>query len=357
MPDHPKHDRPACQLSRAAGRRVLSVASEVFPLIKTGGLADVAGALPAALARHGVEMRTLVPGYPSVADKLERRDAVHRFPELFGGPATLLAATAAGLDLLVIEAPHLYERPGNPYVDRQGRDWPDNAQRFAALSLVAAEIGAGVLRSYRPHILHLHDWQAALAPAYLRYRRKRARSARPGTVLTVHNLAFQGHFPAALLHTLLLPPDALSIDGVEYYGGIGFLKAGLQFADRITTVSPTYAAEIRTPEGGMGLDGLLRVRSAVVSGIVNGLDDAVWSPRTDAHLATTYSAARLGRRQENKRALKERFGITTGGDAPLFGVVSRLSEQKGLDLLLAARAATPVAWRRPGAGRLRRRGA
>ena len=336
MPDHPKHDRPARQLSRAAGRRVLSVASEVFPLIKTGGLADVAGALPAALARRGVEMRTLVPGYPSVVDKLERRDAVHRFPELFGGPATLLSATAAGLDLLVIDAPHLYQRPGNPYVDRQGRDWPDNAQRFAALSLVAAEIGAGALRSYRPHILHVHDWQAGLAPAYLRYRSKRARSARPGTVLTVHNLAFQGHFPAALLHTLLLPPGALSIDGVEYYGGIGFLKAGLQFADRVTTVSPTYAAEIRTPEGGMGLDGLLRVRSAVVSGIVNGLDEAVWNPRTDLHLAATYTAARLGRRQKNKHALRERFGITTGHEAPLFAVISRLSEQKGLDLLLAA---------------------
>ena len=158
----------------------------------------------------------------------------------------------------------------------------------------------------------------------------------PGTVVTVHNLAFQGHFPAALLHTLMLPPEALSIDGVEYYGGIGFLKAGLQFADRITTVSPTYAAEIRTPEGGMGLDGLLRVRSGVVSGIVNGLDDAVWNPRNDPHLAATFTAARLGRRQENKRALKERFGIATAPEAPLFAVVTRLSEQKGLDLLLAA---------------------
>ncbi len=325
-------------MSRASGRRrVLSVASEIFPLIKTGGLADVAGALPAALAPYGIEMRTLVPGYPAVIEKLERRDVVHRFPELFGGPAELLSASAAGLELFVIEAPHLYDRPGNPYVDQQRRDWPDNAQRFAALSLIAAEIGSGLLPRYAPRVIHAHDWQAGLTPAYLRYRASmRPGAARAATVLTVHNLAFQGHFPAALLHTLLLPPQSLSIDGVEYYGGIGFLKAGLQFADRITTVSPTYASEIRTPEGGMGLDGLLRVRSAVVSGIVNGLDEAVWNPRADRHLAAKYTRSRLKRRLENKRALKERFGIVSADEVPLFAVVSRLSEQKGLDLLLAA---------------------
>jgi len=325
-------------LSRAARRRrVLSVASEVFPLVKTGGLADVTGALPAALAPHGVETRTLVPGYPSVIEKLERRDEVHRFPELFGGPAELLSAEAAGLELFVIDAPHLYGRAGNPYVDQQGRDWHDNAQRFAALSLVAAEIGHGLLPRYVPRVIHAHDWQAALAPAYLRYRAaRRPKAARPATVMTVHNLAFQGHFPAALLTTLLLPPASLAIDGVEYFGGIGFLKAGLQFADRISTVSPTYASEIRTHEGGMGLDGLLRVRSEVVSGIVNGLDEAVWDPRNDPHLPQTYTRSNLGRRRENKRALKQRFGIETAEMAPLFGVVSRLSEQKGLDLLLAA---------------------
>ena len=203
-------------------------------------------------------MRTLVPGYPAVLEKLAQREPAHRFSDLFGGPATLLAAKAAGLDLFVIEAPHLYGRPGNPYVDLQGNDWPDNAQRFAALSLVAAGIGEGLVKGYRPQVVHAHDWQAGLAPAYLHYRANGRRgSARPGTVMTVHNLAFQGHFPAALLRSLELPPSALSIDGVEYYGGIGFLKAGLQFADRITTVSPTYATEISTPEGGMGLDGLL----------------------------------------------------------------------------------------------------
>jgi starch synthase len=312
--------------------RVLSVASEVYPLIKTGGLADVAGALPAALARQGVAMRTLIPGYPTVMGKLARRETVHRFAALFGGPADLISANAEGLDLLVIDAPHLYSRPGNPYVDRSGRDWSDNAQRFAALSRVAADIGEGLLKRYRPQVIHAHDWQSGLVPAYLHYDPVK----RPATVLTVHNLAFQGHFPAALLRMLRLPASALAIEGVEYFGGIGFLKAGLQFADRITTVSPTYAEEIRTPEGGMALDGLLRLRSHVVSGILNGIDERVWDPSTDTRLAATFSATRVGRRKENKRALKAKFGVTSADDALLFGVISRLSQQKGLDLLVAA---------------------
>jgi starch synthase len=312
--------------------RVLSVASEIYPLIKTGGLADVTGALPGALANKGVAVRTLVPGYPAVLEKLERRETVHRFSDLCGGPAELLAADAAGLDLLVIEAPHLFTRAGNPYVDRSGRDWPDNAQRFAALAWVAAALGVGLLKRYRPQLLHAHDWQAGLVPAYLRY----GPSPHPPSVITVHNLAFQGHFPASLLGALKLPPQSLAISGVEYFGGIGFLKAGLQFADRITTVSPSYAMEIRTPEGGMALDGLLRVRSDVVSGILNGIDDRVWDPATDPHLAATYSVAKLPRRLLNKQALKQHFAIASNDAAPLFAVISRLSEQKGLDLLLSS---------------------
>ena len=260
---------------------------------------------------HGVEMRTLVPGYPSVLEKLERREAVRRFADLFGGPAKLLSADAAGLDLFVIDAPHLYARPGNPYVDRHGRDWPDNAQRFAALSLVAAEIGRGWCRATgrasSTRMTGRRDWRRPISTI----ARNGRRAARAGDR---HHRA-QSRLPGAVSRCaaahLLLPPQALSIDGVEYYGGIGFLKAGLQFADRITTVSPTYAGEIRTPEGGMGLDGLLRVRSGVVSGIVNGLDEAVWNPRTDPHLAAKYTRPRLERRRENKRALQERFGITS----------------------------------------------
>ncbi|MHB2169297.1 glycogen synthase GlgA [Alsobacter sp. R-9] len=311
---------------------VLSVASEVYPLVKTGGLADVAGALPGAMAGHGVAMRTLVPGYPAVMAKLEGAGEVHHVADLFGGPARLVAGKAAGLDLVALDAPHLYDRPGNPYVGPDGRDWPDNAFRFAALARVAADIGLGRTALPRPDVVHAHDWQAGLAPAYLHYARER----RPGTVITVHNLAFQGQAPAELLGLLGLPPSSWSFDGVEYYGTIGYLKAGLQFADRITTVSPTYALEIRGPDAGMGLDGLLRARAPVLSGILNGIDTTVWDPAMDPHLPAPFDARRLKGRAASTAQLRERMGLDADPAAPLFGVVSRLSWQKGLDLLHAA---------------------
>ena len=236
--------------------RVLAVASEVFPLVKTGGLADVVGALPAAVSGHGVEMRVLVPGYPAVLAALEHPAEVHRAADLFGGAARLLAGEAAGLDLLVLDAPHLFDRPGNPYLGPDGKDWPDNWRRFGALSFIAGEIGRGTLPAFVPDIVHAHDWQAALAAVYL--RAGAGRGAR--VIVTIHNLAFQGNFPAAVFASLRLPAGTFGIDGVEYYGGVSFLKGGIQFADALTTVSPTYAAEICTPDGGMGLDGLLRAR-------------------------------------------------------------------------------------------------
>jgi starch synthase len=309
---------------------VLSVVPEVFPLVKTGGLGDVAGALPLALVAEDVRSTTLVPGYPAVMAALREGSPVHRFPTLFGGEATLVSGTAAGLDLLAIDAPHLYARSGNPYVGSDGRDWADNALRFGALGFVAAEIGAGLIPGIAPDIVHAHDWQAGLAPAYLHYRGGR----RPGTVMTVHNLAFQGWFPAETRAVLGLPPEAFSIDGVEYFGGIGYLKAGLALSDRITTVSPTYAAEIRTQEHGMSLDGLLRTRSAVLSGILNGIDETVWDPATDTLIPVTYSATRMARRGGNKAALRARLGLAETPERLLFSVVSRMSAQKGLDLLL-----------------------
>src|SRR3954454_14023519 len=220
--------------------RVLSVASELFPLVKTGGLADVAGALPGALAPEGIAVRSLVPGYPAVLKAADALEPVATLKGLFGGPARLLAGAADGLELFVLDAPHLFGRPGGPYADAAGRDWPDNAQRFAALAWVAAEIGRGLVPGLVPDVVHAHDWQAGLAPAYLVF----AGGRRPGTVTTGHNLAHQGAFPAALLAALRIPLAAFSVEGVEYYGGIAFLKAGLYYADRITTVSPTYAAEI-----------------------------------------------------------------------------------------------------------------
>jgi starch synthase len=309
---------------------VLSVASEIFPIIKTGGLADVTGALPGALANESVRMMTLIPGYPAAMRSVEGAEVVRHYDDLYGGTARLLAANARDLELFILDAPHLYDRPGSPYVTPEGWDWPDNAQRFAALSQVAAMIGRGGLPGFQPDVVHAHDWQAGLVPAYLHY----AGGRRPGTVVTVHNIAFQGGFPAYLLSDLNLPHDSFRVDGVEYYGQIGFLKAGLHFADRITTVSPTYAVEIQTPDGGMGLDGLLRTRSDIVSGILNGIDEAVWDPATDPHLVARFDSAGLEARAANKKALQERLGLRPDPKALLFGVVSRLSEQKGLDLLL-----------------------
>jgi starch synthase len=313
-----------------AAIRILSVASELYPLVKTGGLADVAGALPRALAGQGIEMRSLLPGYRVVMAALPAGRNVHEFADLFGGPARLLHVEhpqAGGL--YVLDAPHLYDRAGGPYQSPDGADWPDNHRRFAALSWAAREIGLGCLPEWRPDVVHGHDWQAGLAPAYLAL----AQAERPATVLTVHNLAFQGRFSHALLSELRLPPAAWGTEGVEYYGDIGFLKAGLYYADQLTTVSPTYAREIQTDSSGMGLGGLLRARADRLHGIVNGIDTAEWDPATDRYLASTYSARRLGARGANKRQVQQRFGLAEDG-SPLLGVVSRLAWQKGIDLLL-----------------------
>ena len=305
--------------------QVLSVASEVYPLIKTGGLADVAGALPSALQKHGVTMRTLLPGYPAVMAALETPVAFHSFVKLMGGTATLLAGKAKGLDVFVLDAPHLFDRKGNPYLGADGKDWPDNAQRFAALSQVAAALAKGDLGNYKADILHLHDWQSALAAVYAKF------NGGPKTVMTVHNIAFQGQFPAAYFNILDLPPQAFAIDGVEFYGNVSFLKGGLACADAITTVSPTYASEICTPDYGMGLQGLLQSRRDVLSGIVNGIDIDVWNPETDPALAAHYSVKEFSKRALNKRAVERRFNLEPG-DGIIHGVVSRLTWQKGLDI-------------------------
>jgi starch synthase len=305
--------------------QVLSVTSELYPLVKTGGLADVTGALPGALKSLGVVMRTLVPGYPAVMTALEAPVIVHTFPNLMGGPATLLSGMAKGLDVFVLDAPHLFNRAGNPYLGPDGKDWPDNAQRYAALSEVAADLARGALGSYKADILHVHDWQAALAAVYTRFR------GGPKTVITVHNIAFQGQFPAGYFNVLNLPPQAFAIDGVEFYGNVSFLKGGLACADAITTVSPTYANEICTADYGMGLQGLLQSRRTALSGIVNGIDTDVWNPQTDKAIATNYSVKDMSNRVLNKRAIEKRFNLETG-DGIIHGVVSRLTWQKGLDI-------------------------
>ena len=255
---------------------------------------------------------------------------MHAWPALFGGPARLLFGVAGGLSLAVLDAPHLYERPGNPYLGPDGKDWPDNGRRYAALGRAAADLGLGLVPGFQPDVVHAHDWQAGLAPAYLHY----ADTARPGSVATIHNIAFQGVFPAALFPELGLPPRAFALDGVEYFQQVGFLKAALQLSDRVTTVSPTYAFELRTQEGGMGFDRLLRARGATVSGILNGVDTGVWNPEQDQAIANKFGPRKLELRAPNKRALQERLGLEPRPDTLLYGVISRLSWQKGLDLLL-----------------------
>ncbi len=317
---------------------ILAVASEMYPFIKTGGLADVVGALPFALgelstSKSPITLTTLIPGYPVVMGALNETDEsnmVLALPDYFGGDARIVRATVKGVALLVLDAPHLFNRVGNPYSDASGMDWPDNPVRFAALSLAAAMVGWGEVEGCTPDVLHAHDWQAAMAPAYLHFLGQGKH--RPKTVLTVHNLAFQGQFLANVFPKLGLPPEAFDINGVEYYGGVGYLKAGIQFADAVTTVSPTYAREICTTQGGMGLDGLLRLRGHAVSGIVNGIDMAIWNPATDAQLASTFNEKTLGARQINKHAVEKHFNLPHS-DAPLFCIVSRLTWQKGIDIV------------------------
>ena len=335
--------------------RVLSIASEAVPLIKTGGLADVAGALPAALAPHGVEMTTLLPGYPKVlralaahappppappkaAGKAKAKAApappepvaLHHWDSLLGEPARLLEGTIDGHRLLVLDCPALFVRDGGPYGDAAGRDWDDNWRRFAAFGRAGADLAGGVVPGLAFDLVHAHDWQAAMAPAYIRFA---PAGPRIPSVMTIHNMAFQGRYGPEIFPSLGLPTQAWAIDGVEYHGGVGFLKAGMESADAITTVSPTYAREIRQPAFGMGLEGLVIARQARVSGIVNGIDTALWNPETDPSLVQSFSARSLARRRANKRALEAEFGLDQD-EGPLFVCITRLTWQKGIDVLL-----------------------
>lgn len=319
--------------------RVLSVASEIFPLVKTGGLGDVTGALPLALQRiegappatgHQVQVTTMVPGYPAVMSAAAGAPVVHTFADLFGAPANVLRTNVGGLDLLVLNAPHLYDRAGNPYLGADGKEWTDNGFRFAALGAAAAAVATDTANGLTFDVVHAHDWQAAMAVVYLHFHP----GPRPGTVMTVHNLAFQGRYRASLFPRLGLPNAAFSLDGIEYHGDVNFLKGGLSYADRVTTVSPTYAREITGVEDGMGLDGLLRHRAAVLSGILNGIDDKVWNPATDPLIPSRYARGRLAKRAANKVALQQRMGLEENPDAVLVGVISRLTTQKGLDMLV-----------------------
>jgi starch synthase len=323
--------------------RVLFATPECVPFVKTGGLGDVAGALPAALARLGIDVRVLLPGYAAVLKALPAADAIAAIPSSGELPAARILAAKApgGVPVWILDCPSLYDRPGSPYQDPQGKDWVDNDLRFAQLSRVAALLGSesGLETSgpapsteaarWRADVVHCNDWQAGLAPVYLRFKDGR----RAASVITIHNLAYQGLFPAHRLPMLQLPPQAFGVDGVEFYGQVSFLKGALACADAITTVSPTYADEICREPLGFGLQGLLTARRSVLHGILNGIDTDVWNPAADPLIAQRYDAARLDLKAHNKRALQKRLGLEVDGRPPLMGIVSRLVEQKGLDLV------------------------
>ena len=314
--------------------KILFATSELAPWVKTGGLGDVSGALPAALRAVGHDVRVLVPAYPAMSKAFPDAEEIAR-PQRLGGllptPSLKQALAPDGTPLLLLDYPHYFDRPGNPYLGPEGRDWLDNHLRFGLLSRVAAWLGSeSSTLAWQPDIVHCHDWQTGLAAAYLHYLPGR----RAKSLFTLHNLAFQGLFDHASLFELGLPDEAWSIDGIEYYGYLSFLKAGLQHADAITTVSPGYAREIQTDEEGMGMAGLLRQRAGQLSGILNGIDTHAWNPATDHHLRKNYGARRLDDKTINKTALQVEFGLEQRADLPLLAVVSRLTEQKGLDLLL-----------------------
>lgn len=307
------------------GGRVLSVASECVPLVKTGGLADVVGALPAALAATGWDMRVLLPAYRALRERAKGWPVVWEEGDLWGGPGKVLAGEEAGVPLLLLDAPHLYDREGGPYSGPTG-EHPDNAIRFAALSWVAARIGREGLSDWKPDVLHAHDWQAGFAPAYLAYHG----SGGVKSVITIHNIAFQGWAPGHMLGVLRLPGHAFHADALEYYGGISSLKAALVTADWITTVSPSYAAEIMREEFGMGLQGVIATRAPVVSGILNGVDTKSWSPSVED---PPFGPKSLAGKAAARARLCQEFGLDVPG--PLAIVVSRLTDQKGIDLLPA----------------------
>ncbi|NIF49717.1 glycogen synthase GlgA [Enterobacter sp. Ap-1006] len=312
--------------------QVLHVCSEMFPLLKTGGLADVLGALPAAQIAGGVDTRVLLPAFPDVRRGIEDIQVVaHR--QTFAGPMRLLYGHYNGVSIYLIDAPHLYERPGSPYHDTNQFAYQDNVLRFALLGWVGAEIACGLDPFWHPDVVHAHDWHAGLTPAYLEVRGRPARS-----VFTVHNLAYQGMFYAHHLSEIDLPWWVYDMNGLEFHGQISYLKAGLYYADHITAVSPTYAREITDPHFAYGMEGLLRQRQREgrLSGILNGVDDKIWNPESDLLLASRYNRDSLEEKAENKRQLQVAMGLKVNDKVPLFAVVSRLTNQKGLDLVLEA---------------------
>jgi starch synthase len=313
--------------------RVLFVSSEIYPLAKTGGLADVSAALPSALATLGAEMHLIMPGYPSAIEAAASKSSEFAFADFMGaGPVRLISGRTpdSGLPIWLVDCPRLYQRGGGPYQDQHGQDWPDNLRRFALFSQIAARFSRGeLLEGFHADILHANDWHAGLAPAVLAGTDGR----RPATVFTMHNLAFQGVFPA-LHHSDLGPiPGGLDPRGVEFYGQISLLKAGIYWSDRLTTVSPTYAREILTSDYGYGLDGLLRLRADHLIGILNGADYRIWDPVSDGFIPASFTVRNIRGKRICKAALQTEFGLDPEPEVPIVAYMSRMTDQKMADVV------------------------
>lgn len=310
--------------------KVLFAASEMYPLIKTGGLADVVGALPRALTSAGADVTVFLPGFPTVLSGLQQPRTLAKIASVGDKAAKLIKGrTDTGVAVIALDAPHLFSVDGNPYLDASGRDREGNAIRFGEFARMAALIASGQIGRTRYDVLHAHDWQAGLAAAYL----KAGGYDDIGTVLTIHNLAFQGLFPKTAFAGLGLPNDMFGPNGMEYWDQVSFLKAGIAFSDHITTVSPSYALEIQSDSGGMGFGGMLRAKGSALSGILNGIDMQVWNPETDPDISANFSTSDKRGKAKCKADLQESMGLNVDANAPLFCVVSRLTTQKGLDLL------------------------
>lgn len=319
---------------------ILFATSEVYPLVKTGGLADVSNNLPIALKNRRQAVRVLVPAYQSILTSLEEVTSIANF-DVDGHSVRILEThlPPSKLKVWLVDCPEYFDRPGSPYVNENGQDWPDNAQRFDLFCKVAARVAANDAGlSWLAQIVHCNDWQTGLVPVYLR---NQPSDSRPRTVFTIHNLAFQGLFPYETFQTLKLPDDLWHFEALEYHGQLSFIKGGLVFADRVTTVSPSYAKEVTTAEFGYGLEGLLQSRGTDFLGILNGIDEQEWNPQTDTNLLKNYSLQSLNEKRKNKVALQRTFNLPTNSlhnsfnnKALLVGVVSRLYTQKGIDLLL-----------------------
>ena len=315
--------------------KILFVASEAYPLVKTGGLGDVAGSLPVALQSLGADVRLLLPAY---------RDAVACAGQLkivatltvpgLDSPVKVLEGLLPGTSLIVwlVDFAPAYNRPGNPYLNPHGQPWPDNAMRFALLAQAAAMLACGRAElKWRADVVHCHDWQTGLVPVLLAREK-----SRPATLFTIHNLSYQGLFPHRTFTALALPRELWSPEALEFHDQLSFIKGGLVFADWLTTVSPTYAREIQTPEFGGGLDGLLRRRATRLTGILNGIDDAEWDPARDTFISKAYSWRQPRHKIANKLALQQELGLPPDTATPLIGMVGRLVQQKGIDLVLDA---------------------